>query len=131
MRGVYVTLTRAYTGHRKPFVPPTAATPLVVRSVAYAGEDKHPLAPKRVVTAAVARLPLSGPTAIHKFKLLAGVRWSREPPKDAGLARDEPGGEHGYIKISCEDFGKPAMNLKWISDTLDRLIAEANDVSSV
>lgn len=86
------------------------------------------MTPKRVVTVPVSQLPLAGPAAQHKFKLLAGARWTPEPPKDAGLGKNESLGEHGYFKISCEDFPKAAMNLKWISDTIDRLIAEANDV---
>ena len=81
---------------------------------------------KRTIVTPVAHLPLKNDAAIHKFKLLAGVRWSPEPPKDSGIDQDEPGKEHGYIKISCEDFPRPAMNLKWASDALDRLIAEAN-----
>lgn len=81
---------------------------------------------KRTVVVPVARLPLKDEHAIHTFKLLAGVRWSPEPPKDAGIGPDETGREHGYLKISCEDFPKGPMNLKWISDTLDRLIAESN-----
>ena len=64
--------------------------------------------------------------ARHRFKVLAGCRWSQEPPKDSGLGRDEDVGKDGYFKISCEDFPKAAMNLKWASDVLDRLIAEAN-----
>ena len=77
-------------------------------------------------TPAVAYLPLRDATAIHKCKVLAGVRWSSEPPKDGGFRYKEAGGEHGYIKIACEDFKEPAMNLKWASDALDRLVAEAN-----
>jgi small subunit ribosomal protein S35 len=112
---------------RKPFVPPTSASPLIVRSITYVGEKDHPVTPKRVVTVPVSQLPLAGPAAQHKFKLLAGARWTPEPPKDAGLGKNESLGEHGYFKISCEDFPKAAMNLKWISDTIDRLIVEAND----
>lgn len=81
---------------------------------------------KRTIVAPVAKLPLKNDAAIHKFKLLAGVRWSLEPPRDAGIGPDESGREHGYIKISCEDFPRPGMNLKWASDALDRLITEAN-----
>ena len=47
------------------------------------------------------------------------------PPKDAGVPSDTVD-EHGWIKLSCENFPEPGMNLKWASDTLDRLIAEAN-----
>jgi hypothetical protein len=63
---------------------------------------------------------------MHKFKVLAGVRWTPDPPKDAGVGLNENGREHGYIKISCEDFPEPAQNLKWASDVIDRLIEEAN-----
>ncbi|KAH7883502.1 mitochondrial ribosomal subunit protein-domain-containing protein [Phlebopus sp. FC_14] len=111
---------------RKPFVPPTENTPLVVRSVDYAGEE-HPLSSKRSVVIPVAHLRLRNNTAIHKLKLLAGVRWTTEPPKNAGLRQDGEEGEHGYIKISCEDFPRPEMNLGWISDTIDKLVVKANE----
>ncbi|KAH7928539.1 hypothetical protein BV22DRAFT_1004745 [Leucogyrophana mollusca] len=111
---------------RKPFVPPnSSATPLIVRSVDFAGEE-HQLTAKRSVVVPVARLPLADEAAMHKIKLLAGVRWTPDPPKDSGFWPDDAAAEHGFIKISCEDFPKPAMNLKWISDTVDKLIAEAN-----
>lgn len=81
---------------------------------------------KRTIVTPVALLPLRNDAARHRFKVLAGVRWSIEPPKDAGIGRDEDVGKHGYIKISCEDFPKASMNLKWASDAIDRLIAAAN-----
>lgn len=74
----------------------------------------------------MAGLPLKNEAAIHKFKVLAGVRWSPDAPTNSGIDSEESGGAHGYFKISCEDFPKPAMNLKWASDTLDRLLAAAN-----
>lgn len=80
---------------------------------------------------AVARLPLKGPNARHAFKLLAGPRWSPSPPPDSGIGPNEGKGSDGYIKISCEDFPQPGMNLKWISDALDRLIDEANVRSQI
>lgn len=110
---------------RKPFKPPTDARPLVIRSIHYAGEQ-HPARLKRVIVVPVARLPLKDKHAIHKLKLLAGVRWTPEAPADAGLSPAEKELEHGFIKISCEDFPRARMNLKWISDTIDRLVAEAN-----
>ena len=74
----------------------------------------------------VSRLGLKTDAAIHRIKLLAGPRWTPEPPKDSGIGpSEEENSEHGYIKISCEDFPEPAMNLKWASDTLDNLIATA------
>lgn len=113
------------TAYRKPFVPPPPSHPLVIRSISYGGEE-HPVQRKRTVVVPVVRLPLKDDVARHKFKLLAGVRWTPEPPKDSGISADEKNGQHGFVKISCEDFPLPAQNLKWISDTLDRLIAESN-----
>ncbi|KAF8507018.1 mitochondrial ribosomal subunit protein-domain-containing protein [Russula emetica] len=110
---------------RKPFNPPTSETPLVVRSMSYPGEE-HPAAVKRALTVAVSQLPLKDKRAIYKFRLLAGVRWTPTPPKDSGIKLGESA-EHGYVKISCEDFPEPAMNLKWVSDRLDNLINEANN----
>ncbi|KAG5650657.1 hypothetical protein H0H81_011479 [Sphagnurus paluster] len=115
------------TAYRKPFVPPTPATPVIVRSLDYAGEE-HPATAKRVIVASIDDLPLRDAAAVHKFKLLAGPRWTPNPPADAGISVFDIW-RNGYIKISCEDFPKPAMNLKWASDTLDRLVAEANDTS--
>ncbi|KAG5647645.1 hypothetical protein DXG03_008998 [Asterophora parasitica] len=111
--------------YRKPFEPPTAAKPVIVRSLDYAGEE-HPATNKRVVVVSVDELPLRDQTAIHKFQLLAGPRWTPNPPVDAGIGAQQIW-RNGFIKISCEDFPKASMNLKWASDTLDKLIAEAND----
>ncbi|KAK0232977.1 mitochondrial ribosomal subunit protein-domain-containing protein [Armillaria fumosa] len=110
--------------YRKPFIPPTLDTPLVVRSLGYGGEP-HPAANKRVVVVAVDDLPLKDEAAIHRIKLLAGPRWAPRPPSDGGFSNLDNWG-NGYIKISCENFPKPEMNLSWASDTLDRLIKEAN-----
>ncbi|KAJ7103606.1 mitochondrial ribosomal subunit protein-domain-containing protein [Mycena belliarum] len=110
--------------YRKPFVPPDDA-PLVVRSINYAGEE-HPATAKRVIVAAVDSLPLKDKDAIHRIKILAGPRWTPNPPKDGGISGLEEW-RNGYIKIACEDFPEPAMNLKWASDTMDRLVAHANN----
>ena len=109
---------------RKPFVPPSPERPLIVRSIDYAGEE-HPVTNKRAITVSVDELPLHSERAKHKVKLLAGTRWTPSPPKDAGV-QGSAVWANGFIKISCEDFPDPAMNLKWASDTLDRLIVAAN-----
>ncbi|EIN14127.1 hypothetical protein PUNSTDRAFT_58341 [Punctularia strigosozonata HHB-11173 SS5] len=111
---------------RKPFVPPSNRAPIVVRSVDY-GEDAHPGKAKRVLVVPLSRLALRNEHAIHKAKLIAGVRWSPEPPRDSGIGDSEEGREQGYIKIACEDFPEAEMNLKWASDVLDRLVEEANN----
>ena len=118
-------LTHHESAYRKPFVPPDSSNPLVVRSVSYGGEP-HPATAKRTIVVPVAGLPLKNEQAIHKFKVLAGVRWTPEPHTDSGINPEEGRGEHGSFKISCEDFPKGPMNLKWASDTLDRLLAAAN-----
>ncbi|TCD63320.1 hypothetical protein EIP91_005666 [Steccherinum ochraceum] len=113
--------------HRRPFIPPSSSSPLIVRSISYGGEE-HPADRKRVIVAPVSKLPLADDEARKRFKLLSGVRWTPEPPKDGGCGPHESD-EWGFFKLSCESFPKPAMNLKWASDTLDRLVAEANDTS--
>ncbi|KAF4623931.1 hypothetical protein D9613_001718 [Agrocybe pediades] len=111
--------------YRKDFIPPTPDTPLIVRSVHYQGEA-HPVSLKRVIVAPVDQLPLKDDAAKHKFILLAGPRWSPVPHADAGVGGTEIWG-NGYVKISCEDFPKASQNLKWASDTLDKMIEEANN----
>ncbi|BGP53964.1 hypothetical protein JCM8202_002961 [Rhodotorula sphaerocarpa] len=121
---------------RKPFTPPTAKQIVRVRHQHYQGED-HPAARKVVLTVPVAALPLKTPAAVHKLQLLAGPRW--EPPlPEAFRARSFKGKERsfpllpegkedqGTLKIACELFPASRMNEKWCSDTLDKLLAEAN-----
>jgi len=110
---------------RKPFSPPTDETPLIVRTISYGGED-HPATAKRAIVVPITKLPLKSPQAIRNCKLLSGTRWSPSPPRDSGFSEDKDGDAHGYIKISCDDFPEPGMNLKWASDVLDRLVAESN-----
>ncbi|KDQ13673.1 hypothetical protein BOTBODRAFT_33377 [Botryobasidium botryosum FD-172 SS1] len=115
---------------RKPFTPPpTGSSPLIVRSISYGGE-LHPAAQKGCLVVALSQLPLSSPAAIHKFKLLAATRWSARTPSDSGLSENEKEDPQGYFKITCENFPQPSQNLKWCSDVLDRMIAEANDPSA-
>ncbi|ESK97989.1 mitochondrial ribosomal small subunit component [Moniliophthora roreri MCA 2997] len=109
--------------YRKPFKP-LKSDCLIVRSVSYGGEE-HPVTAKRVVTVAVDDLPLKNAAAVHKFKLLAGPRWTIRPPTDGGVSGIAEWG-NGFVKISCEDFANPEQNLKWISDRLDIMIKEAN-----
>jgi len=90
----------------------------------YQGEP-HPADVKRVIVVPVHSLPLKDEAALHKFIILAGSRWSPVPPTDGGVSGLDNWG-NGYIKISCEDFPRPSQNLKWASDTLDKLIEEAN-----
>lgn len=113
---------------RRPFVPPPSDKYLTHRQLWYGGEE-HPAEKKAVIVVPVSKLPLTQPSAIHKFKLIAGTRWSRERPKDSGFSSHELEslGEQGFIKISCEDTPDHGLNLKWCSDVLDRMVKESND----
>jgi len=115
-------------GLREDFVPPTSDLPLVVKTVHYNGE-RHPVTRKRTLTVPVALLPLRDEVAIHKFKLLAGPRWTQRPPTDGGVGESEieVWGNEGYFKMAVEDLAEPIQNLKFGSDVLDRLIETAND----
>lgn len=113
---------------RKPFTPPTSKTPVLVRTISYGGEP-HPADRKAAIVVSLSKLPLKDAAALHKFKLLAGVRWSIDPPKDSGISemeRNPENGDAGYFKISCEDFPEVQMNMKWCSDALDKIVKEAN-----
>ncbi|KAH6917473.1 mitochondrial ribosomal subunit protein-domain-containing protein [Coprinopsis sp. MPI-PUGE-AT-0042] len=112
--------------YRRPFIPPNSKeTPLVTRSIKYIGED-HPASAKRVIVVAVDSLPLHDEKAVHAFKLLAGPRWTPNPPKDAGVCEHDTWG-NGYFKISCDQHPHPVMNFKQAADSLKRLIAAANE----
>ncbi|KAH7104466.1 mitochondrial ribosomal subunit protein-domain-containing protein [Auriculariales sp. MPI-PUGE-AT-0066] len=117
-------------GLRQKYQPPTADSPIVVRTVHYNGE-RHPVTRKRVFTVPVALLPLRDDLAVHKFKLLAGPRWTQRPPTDSGVGEVEVEvwGNEGYFKISIEDLPEPIQNLKFASDVLDQLIANANNTA--
>lgn len=104
-------------------MPPTSKEPLIVRSTDYLGN--HPAQRKRSVVVAVDDLPLVDNMAKKRLMLLAGPRWTPNPPVDAGINKSADWGS-GFVKIACEDFPEPAQNLKWISDTLDKLIEKAN-----
>jgi len=117
---------------RKTFVPPPASTHFITsRSLWYGGEE-HPAEKKAIIVIPISRLPLASPAAIHKFKLVAGPRWSIDCPKDAGFSSDEfkTVGAEGFVKISMEDLPEQAMNLKWCSDVLDRMVLESNNAQS-
>lgn len=94
---------------RQRFLKPLPTQMIRVRHQHYQGEA-HPAARKVVISFSVDSLPLSSEAAKHKFKLLAGPRWDSEK---------------GEVKIGCELFPLDTMNEKWCSDTLDKMMAEA------
>lgn len=96
------------------YTPPKESAILRLRTIDYPAED-HPLQHKVVLQVSPSKLGLT-PTQLHKFLLLAGPRY--DP------AREE-------LKISSERYQNRTLNLKWASDALDRLIAEAKVSSTV
>ncbi|KZT52652.1 hypothetical protein CALCODRAFT_501991 [Calocera cornea HHB12733] len=111
---------------REPFKP-LSHLPIRLRSIGYGGQI-HPAQRKVALTCPVSSLPLT-PAARHKFKLVAGARWSPYPPTDAGITESEHAteGKEGWFKISCEQFPHQAQNAKWCSDKLDELVVESNN----
>ena len=78
------------------------------------GED-HPAESKVAVQFVVANLGLTIPE-IHKFIKLAGPRYNPQTKE---------------VKMSCEMFDHQAQNKRYLSDLIDKLVAEAkvDDVS--
>jgi len=96
-----------------------------VRHQHYQGEP-HPASRKVTISAPIASLPLDTPAARHKFKLLAGPRWTPPLPGAAARQQQQQQQDEGEVKLACEMFPSERMNEKWCSDTLDKLVAEAN-----
>lgn len=125
----------SFLAFRKEFVPPSKENMLRFRSLNYQGEA-HPATRKSVVTVQVKDLFESGKldsslAARRKLLLLAGVRWDPMGEEinyeDLRLLEKEAIEKGlGMIKISSERFPEERMNLKWCSDTIDKLIEEAN-----
>ncbi|GHJ85433.1 hypothetical protein NliqN6_1835 [Naganishia liquefaciens] len=123
---------------RKPFQPPskdqclrfTTTIDLVIPADASARETAH--THKSVVHVPISRLPLSDDAAIHRFKLLAGPRWI--PPKNVILQQEgeEATAEeaHGWFKMSQDSFGEVRLNRQWLTDTMQKLVQEANSTTS-
>ncbi|GAA5862254.1 hypothetical protein JCM8547_007784 [Rhodosporidiobolus lusitaniae] len=106
---------------RQPFNPPSPSHSIQVRHQHYQGEP-HPASRKVTVNVPVSSLSsaLKTPEARHKFKLLAGPRWTPALEGQEG---------EGSVKIGCELFPSERMNEKWCSDTLDKLLKEASNSS--
>lgn len=126
---------------RKAFTPPTA--PIRIRSTIDLANPGSLHQQKQVLLVPVSALPLSSPEAIQRAKHIAGPRWSPgrpgpgelEPETEQGLreagvfelGKDKDIGKDGWIKISEEKFPDARMNRRSLSDTLERLVAAAND----
>ncbi|KAI0999641.1 hypothetical protein K3495_g8556 [Podosphaera aphanis] len=96
---------------RKPFKPPTAATPLRFRYTTYMGEQ-HPAENKVVLEFSPADIPDLTEVQREKLKKLAGVRWN--PETDT-------------VKMSCESYETQAQNKRYLGDVLASLLRESRD----
>ncbi|RDA82907.1 hypothetical protein CP532_0210 [Ophiocordyceps camponoti-leonardi (nom. inval.)] len=94
----------------KPFVLPKADQVLRWRYTTYMGE-LHPAQQKVVVQFAVDDMGLT-PVQANKLRKLAGPRY--DPTMD-------------IIKMSCESFDFAAQNRRYLSDLIEKLVAEAKD----
>lgn len=104
-------------GLRETFKPPSNKEFLRFRFQHYQGEA-HPASSKVVLHVDVDKLFASGAIKTeagqHKLLLLAGERYRPSS---------------GEVVIACERMPSEQENMLWCSDTLDKLIAEANTPS--
>ncbi|KAK1923165.1 mitochondrial ribosomal subunit protein-domain-containing protein [Papiliotrema laurentii] len=123
--------------HRTKFVPPTSPLRLTQQIDLLVKSPK--IENRQVLLVPVSALPLEGPEAIHRIKVIAGQRWSPGRPgpneMEYEVTKGYNGGssdlgKEGWLKISEARFEEARMNRKSASDMLDRLIAAANDSTS-
>jgi small subunit ribosomal protein S35 len=121
------------TAHRTKFVPPTSPLRLTQQIDLLVKSPK--IENRQVLLVPVSALPLEGPEAIHRIKVIAGQRWSPGRPgpneMEYEVTKGYNGGpsdlgKEGWLKISEARFEEARMNRKSASDMLDRLIAAAN-----
>lgn len=96
----------------KEFVPPTPDQCIQIRLQHYQGEE-HPVSRKAVASisvSAVAKAENLDSKQVQRLILLAGPRYKNDT-----------------IKISCEDFPHRAQNMKFISDTIKKLLTSARE----
>ncbi|KAL1925282.1 mitochondrial 37S ribosomal protein mS35 [Calcarisporiella thermophila] len=96
--------------YRQEFVPPKPSQIICLKTHNYMGES-HPVERKVVATIKVDSLGLT-PVERHKFLLLCGPRYNPEKEE---------------VCFSCERFPYQSQNRKYVSDLVERLLAEAKD----
>ncbi|KAI7951727.1 hypothetical protein MJO28_007411 [Puccinia striiformis f. sp. tritici] len=123
--------------YQQPFIPPSPDAHVILRTQDDLGFCRGKLDSQRAnkkasITVNLSKIPSlqSSPEAMHKIKLLSGNRWFECERRSEFDLSDHYGDPNGYIKISCDDYPSLQMNQKWCSDTLDRLIHEATNLSS-
>jgi small subunit ribosomal protein S35 len=123
-----------YPAQTTPFIPPTS--PIRITTTHDLARPDDSISNRQVALIPVAGLPLETPEAIHRFKLLAGRRWTPGRPgvDEIGVRNENYGfnggdkeiGREGWLKIAEERFGNGRMNRKGLSDILERLVEAAN-----
>jgi small subunit ribosomal protein S35 len=105
----------APTEFRRVFSAP-AKNAIKLKLTGYQGEN-HPGSSKAVLYfSPKTSLPHGHlPQVMHKFKVLAGPRYDSTTDT---------------LTISCDTFASQEENAKWCSDTLDKLLSEAKDLSN-
>ncbi|ATZ49414.1 Bcrsm24 [Botrytis cinerea B05.10] len=93
----------------KPFVPPSAETPLRFRYTSYMGEQ-HPAEKKVVMEFCPADMPGLTEVQTDKLRKLVGPRLNPETD---------------IVKMSCEMYPSQAQNKRYLGDMVDSLLAEA------
>lgn len=106
--GSLLTTNTSFLEHAKPFVPPTQSQILRFKTHNYMGES-HPVESKCVLNVKVNLLGLNDQER-HKLLVLSGPRYNPES--------DE-------LALSSEKFPYVNQNKKYLSDLLDKLVAEA------
>jgi len=100
--------------YRQHFEPPPADHLIAMRQVMYQDDPQHPLSRKAILIVPVSDQLLPSAPERHMLCLLAGSRYNVV---------------HNVIKIACDRFPSHLMNVKWCSDTLDKLLAESKNAN--
>ncbi|ODN99624.1 hypothetical protein L198_03468 [Cryptococcus wingfieldii CBS 7118] len=111
------------------FTPPTS--PIRMTTTIDLSKPDSRFHTKCALTVPVSSLPLKSPEAIHRFKLLAGPRWSPgRPGREEFIQNEDTLGKEGWFKISEERFESSVQNKKSASLTLQKLVEAASDPNS-
>lgn len=117
---------------RQPFVPPSPDAHLIVKThddmdFHYGQADSQRPNRKVTVKLNLSRFPklIESPEAMHKIKLLAGIRWTAPSIRSSFDTNEHYDDPNGSITIACDKYPTRAMNERWCSETVDRLLTAA------
>lgn len=117
---------------RQAYVPPNKDDLLQFRFQHYQGAD-HAASRKATLTVDVQHLFTSGlletKQAMHNFLLIAGTRFHPSNPNVVARHAAVKLAGHkmtGHVLLSCDKMPTDRQNMKWLSDTFDTMIQQAN-----